>query len=81
MPDQLALPDPELVNLACKLASKEPDQIMAVAWRDDALVVVVQPGPKYIFSAQQIADAVPPTPRDRDRDQRTDAPRPKPKKT
>jgi len=62
--------DPELVNLACKLADTNPDQIMAVAWRDDALVVVVQPGPKYIFTAQQIADAIHgrEAPRDRDRE-------------
>jgi hypothetical protein len=54
-------PDPELVNLAAKLTNSAPDQIMAAAWRDDALVVVIQPGPKYIFTAQQIADAVPGT--------------------
>jgi hypothetical protein len=50
--------DPELVNVACHLAGCQPEQLLAVAQRDDTLVVVVQPGPKYVYSAEQIAQAV-----------------------
>ena len=50
--------DPELVSVACHLAGCQPEDIMAVAQRDDALVAIVQPGAKYVFTAQQVADAV-----------------------
>jgi hypothetical protein len=49
--------DPEFINLACRLANCQPQDLMAVAWRDNELVVVVQPGPKHVFTAQQIFDA------------------------
>ena len=60
MPDKLAYKavDPELVDVACHLAHCKPEDLMAVAQREGTLVVIVQPGPKHVFSAQQVADAV-----------------------
>jgi hypothetical protein len=49
--------DPELVNLACHLAGCQPEDLMVARQQDDTLVVVVQPGPKHVYSAEQIAKA------------------------
>jgi hypothetical protein len=49
--------DPEFSPLACILADCQPEQLLAVAWRDDELVVIVAPGTKQVFTAQQIYDA------------------------
>jgi hypothetical protein len=57
VPNALEGIDPEFINLACRLANCQPQELLAVAWRDDELVVVVQPGPKHVFTAQQIFDA------------------------
>jgi hypothetical protein len=46
--------DPEFSPLACLLADCQPDQLLAVAWRDDELVVIVNPGQKFVYTAQQI---------------------------
>jgi hypothetical protein len=50
--------DPDVVDVACHLAHCKPEDLLAVAERDNTLVVVVQPGPKHVFTAQQVADAV-----------------------
>jgi hypothetical protein len=58
IPNALKGVDPELITLACHMAHCAPADLMAVAWHDDgSLAVVVQPGPKHIFTAQQIFEA------------------------
>jgi hypothetical protein len=49
--------DPEFSPLACILADCQPEQLLAVAWRDDELVIIVAPGTKHVFTAKQVFDA------------------------
>jgi hypothetical protein len=44
--------DPDLI-LAAALAGVEPDQVLAYKDRGESFAVVVQPGPKYVFTRGQ----------------------------
>jgi len=47
--------DPDLLAIAAKLASCQPADIMALRLlADGSLVVVVSPGPKYTYTADQV---------------------------
>jgi hypothetical protein len=55
----MAIDTETIIALAGRLAGVEPGQVLAAAMRPDgALVVVVAPGPKYVFGPEQVAEAM-----------------------
>ncbi len=48
----------QTLQLACELAECRPDDLLATHLREDGtLVVVIRPGPKIVYAAQQVAAA------------------------
>ena len=53
-----ALSQEALTALAAELAQADPAEIIKVrAAGDDTLVVIINPGPKFIYTARQVAEA------------------------